>query len=82
MKIMEFVASRSIKVSLGNYESVDVFVSMKGQLDEFDDAGPKAFAELDRKVESAAFQQLVNVHVARGKAVVEAELTKRYGVRK
>ena len=80
MRVKEIVASRTIKVSLGNYESVDIFVSMKAELDDMDDEFT-CHEQLGRRVESAAFVQLVNAHQARGKTFVKAELTKRYGVR-
>lgn len=80
MRVKEIIASRTIKVSLGNYESIDVFVSMRAELDELDDE-LVCQEQLGRRVESATYAQLVNVHKARGKAFVPADLTKRYGVR-
>jgi len=65
-QIKEIVASRSIKINVGNYESVDHFVSMKMELDELDDE-PKCADELAETVELAIARQVALGYKARGK---------------
>ncbi len=79
MEIKEITVARSYKINFGNYENVDVFVSMKAELDALDDLGT-ATAELAANVESAALAQLMSVYKARGKKASEAEIRRRHGI--
>ena len=79
MDIREITVARSYKMNLGNYENVDVSVSMRAEIDELDDC-PNAANELANKVEYAALQQIMSVYRARGKKVTEAEARRRHGI--
>lgn len=77
--IKEITASRSVKMNLGNYESVDFFLSMKAELDEFDDPAVET-EELQAKVDAATIQQVRRAYRARGKKVSLAALCKQHGL--
>ena len=79
MDIKEIVACRSYKINLGNYDNVDVFVSVKADIDPLDDPD-EAVAELAARVERAALAQLMSVYRARGKKASEAEVRRRHGI--
>ena len=79
MEIREITVARTYKVNLGNYENVDVYLSMTAQLDELD---PVQICTqlLAERVETAALRQLESVYKARGKKVTEAEVRRRHGI--
>ncbi len=70
--------ARSYKINLGNYENVDVFVSMCAEPDALD--GPEAMDELAVRVEAAALRQIMSVYKARGKRVTEEQVRQRHGI--
>jgi len=77
-RIVEVVASHSVRVNLGNYEGTEVFVSMKAEVSEGTDSQLVA-AGLAKRVSEAALLQVVAVTKARGKRVDEKALRKAYG---
>ena len=79
MEIKEITVARSYKVNLGNYENVDVFVSMRAEVDGLDDAVMEA-GVLGCRAEDAALLQIMSVYRARGKKVSEAEARRRHGI--
>ncbi len=80
MEIKEVVVARLYKVNLGNYENVDVSVSMRAELDMALDDTVQETALLASCVEDAALLQVVSVYRARGKKVSEAEVRRRHGI--
>lgn len=66
MKICEINVSRAVKMNLGNYESLDHFVSMKLEVMEGEDV-MKAATTLAIKVERALARQVVQSYKIRGK---------------
>ncbi len=79
MEIKEITVARSYRVNLGNYENVDVFVSMRAEVDGLDDATQET-GVLGCCVEDAALLQIISVYKARGKKVSEAEVRRRHGL--
>ncbi len=80
MEIKEITVARSYKINFGNYENVDVFVSMKAELDMALDDTIQETALLAGCVEDAALAQLMSVYKARGKKASEAEIRRRHGI--
>ncbi len=80
MEIKEIVVARTYKVNLGNYENVDVHVSMRAELDELDSV-IISMRHLASYVEDAALGQLVSAYRARGKKVTDKEIGRRHGIR-
>lgn len=80
MVIKEITISRSTRINLGNYEGIEVLTSMTAVVDELDDDAEIA-AQLAERVEGASFMQIKALHKRRRKAVTDAELAKRYGVK-
>jgi len=66
MDIKEITVSRSVKIDLGNYESLDMFVSARAELDPLEESEDEAFAELSRTVERALVTQLYRSYTVRG----------------
>ena len=80
MEVREVTVARSYKVNLGNYENVDVLVSMHAELDMALDDTVQETAGLAKAVEDAALHQVVSVYRARGKRVSETEVRRRHGI--
>ncbi len=80
MEIKEVTVSRTYKVNLGNYENVDVYVSMRAELDMALDDTVQETALLAGAVEDAALLQVTSVYRARGKKVSETEVRRRHGL--
>jgi purine-nucleoside phosphorylase len=78
-EVTEIICSRAFKMNLGNYESVDVFLSMRAVLDDFDDPAEEV-EKLAVAVEAAALVQLQRAYKARGKKVGDAEIKRRHGI--
>lgn len=79
MEVRTITVARSYKINLGNYENVDVHVSMQAEVDALDDAGMEA-GVLGCRVEDAALLQIMSVYRARGKKASEAEVRRRHGL--
>ncbi len=80
MEIKEIIVSRAYKMNFGNYENVDILISMRAELDMALDDTIRETALLAGCVEDAALQQIVSVYKARGKKVSEAEVRRRHGL--
>ena len=77
-RITEIAVSRSVKLNLGDYESTDLFTSMKVELEPEDDAVEER-KKLVQTVERAMVAQTLAHLKARSKAVDRAYVIKRYG---
>ena len=81
MRITDITVSRSAKYNLGGYESTDVFVSMKGQVeDDLDTIEDIDIAELRDRVREAMVDELSDVIKARGKKATREEIKARWGL--
>jgi len=80
MKVTEIIASRTCKVNLGDYQSFDVFVSMRAEVDTALDDETQAMEELNMKVEKAMSYQLFRSLKARGKKITKEQAAKSYGL--
>ncbi len=80
MEVQTITVSRGYKINLGNYENVDVFVSMTAELDMALDDTIQETARLAEAVEDAVLHQIMSVYKARGKKVSEAEVRRRHGI--
>ncbi len=80
MEVKEVTVSRTYKVNLGNYENVDVHVSMRAELDMALDDVAQETTRLAEYVEDAALSQILSVYRARGKKVSETEARRRHGL--
>ena len=76
----EIVVSKSAKINTGNYESADVFVSMKRILDPALDDYKSSHAELSRLVNDAVLADIVSHYKARGKKETRKQLARQYGL--
>lgn len=78
-EIKEITVSRSCKMNLGNYESVDHFIVLKADVSEFD-TPEEVIEELQVSVDSAMALQLQRSHKARGKEQTLAQVIKHHGL--
>lgn len=78
VQITEITTSRSVKINLGDYESHDIFTSMKAEVSPDEDLGD-ARIELTRQVERAMVTQIMAHLKARGRNVDKDYVIKRYG---
>ena len=78
-EVVEITASCSVKLNMGNYQSTDFFLSMKAEVDEFEDI-EEAQRGLRKKVEQAMMAQLARAYKVMGKKVTEQDLAKRHGI--
>ena len=78
MKITEIVVSRSVKLNHGNFESSDLFLSVKAE----DPAGiaPGTVTKLEENVETAMLATLVRVYKQKGTASSPHKIAKHYGL--
>lgn len=79
MEVKEITVSRSVRVNTGNYEGLEHFVSMKAELDEFDNEG-EAHKRLCKIAEAALTIQLQRSYQVRGKGLSIAQVAKRHGL--
>lgn len=77
VEITEIIVSRSCRVNLGNYESLEHFVSMRARMEELD-CDELVFAQLSAKVERAMVSQLQRSYKIRGKKDMTAENVARH----
>lgn len=75
----EVVISRSVRVNTGKYEGTEQFVSIKRELDEFDDASEEAY-DLSVVVEKAIVVQLVRSYLSRRKRMTPEEVARHHGL--
>ncbi len=80
MEVTGITVARTHRVNLGNYENVDVFVSMRAEIDMALDDTIQETALLAGAVEDAALQQIMFVYKARGKKVTEEQIKRRHGI--
>ena len=78
MKVTELTASRTARINLGDYESTDVFLSMKGEVEEGEDL-TEARNELAQLIESSMVVQVHAAMKARGKEMSRDQIIKRFG---
>ena len=83
-KVTEITMSRSVKRNLGNYESTDVFVSMKMALEmpELEEFETKDYDALRIAVRAAVLDELEHiVHSKQENAnITREQIAKRYGL--
>jgi hypothetical protein len=77
--IKEITVSRSVKINTGNYEATDHFISVKGELDEFDDEMEVEF-ELTNHINQMMTRQIVANYRARGKNMSPDMVAKHHGL--
>ena len=77
--VKEITVSRSVRVNTGNYEGTEHFVSMKAELDEFDDPA-SVHAELAAGVERAMVSQLHRSYKVRGKKLTATQVATHHGL--
>lgn len=80
MQVKEVTVFRQARVNTGNYEGLELQVSMTADLDPAFDTPELAAKELTGKVEAALLQQLQAVYKARGQNVSLPEICKRHGL--
>lgn len=76
----EIVTSLSVRVNVGNYEGVELFISRKVVMDELDDEA----AERERSnlvLEGAMVRRIISLMRTRGKKATAAEVARQYGLR-
>ncbi|MFL9499193.1 hypothetical protein ACJMQP_03965 [Rhodopseudomonas palustris] len=78
-EVTEVVVSQTVRVNLGDYESVDFFVSMKATLNE-DDTARAVAAALRADVQSSLVNAIGANFKARGRTVTAASIQKQYGL--
>lgn len=76
--VNEVVVSRSVKVNLGDYESIDLFTSMKGEIEPGEDEA-EAYKGLVKAVERSMVMQILAHYKARGRNADKNFVIKRYG---
>lgn len=78
MKITEVVVSRTVRVNLGDYQSVDFFVSMKATPDGSNLEAVRA--QLSQNVDMAVARDIAANFKRRGKGLSREQIAKRYGL--
>jgi hypothetical protein len=78
MKITEIVASRSVKLNNGNFESTDLFLSVKAEDPE--GIAPGERLKLETSVESAMLATLVRVYKQKGMASSPHKIAKHHSL--
>lgn len=79
MKTVELVVSRTVRINLGDYQHVDFFASLKGEVESGDDLN-KERRKLKNQVE-AGLAHDIQLHFARrNKKVSLEQVTRRYGL--
>lgn len=81
MLVKEVTASRSVRINIGNFEGVELFLSARAEYDEnFDGTFDEAQHRLGNQLNSSLHFQVMAILHARGQKVSSAEVTKRYGL--
>ena len=78
-KITEVVSSLSVKVNVGDYQSVDFFTSLKAE-DVKPETAERTAAELNAFCNRNMVANLRAHFAARGKKLTTEEICKRYGL--
>lgn len=79
MKTVELVVSRTVRVNLGDYQSVDFFMSLKGEVESGDDLN-KERRKLKNAVEAGLAHDIQMHFVRRNKKASLEQITRRYGL--
>lgn len=77
--VKEIACSRSVRINTGQYEGTELFVSMKMEVDELDDAAEEADL-LAMRVEEAIGRQLLVSYKVRGKKLSRSLIAKQHGL--
>lgn len=77
-EVTEITVSRSVKINLGDYESTDIFTSMKAEVGP-DESQADVRKDLVQQVERAMVVQVTSHLTARGRKVDKDYVIKRYG---
>ena len=80
MKIIEAVSSVSVKVNLGDYQSIDFFTSIKAEVGD-GELLAVVNASLHRVATAATLAKLRAHFAARGKKMSDESLAKLYGLK-
>ena len=82
MKVTEVVVSRDVKRNLGNYESTDVFCSMKLELESFDTENfeDSDIHELQARVNGMVLDELEKIVHSKSPDTSRDQIAKRYGL--
>lgn len=78
--VKELNVSRSVRVNTGQYEGTEVFVSMKAELDEFDDPDQE-LANLEDRADKAILMSVYGVHASTGKKPTIKAIATRHGLK-
>lgn len=78
MKITEITASRTARINLGDYESTDVFMSMKAEVED-GDLVAEVRKSLLQTLERAMTMQVVAAYKARGKDMTKDQVIRKFG---
>ena len=83
MRIKEVVVSRSAKVNLGNYESTDVFASLKLELeDEVEEFSAEDYKEVQAHVRQLVLDEVEHVVREKGLGVKDGKVPSRRAIGK
>lgn len=78
-EIKEVTVSRSCRVNIGNFEGTEHFISMKAELEDFDDP-VEEHDKLASTVERAMVAMLYRSYKVRGKKMTPAQVAKHHGL--
>ncbi|QNN99802.1 hypothetical protein P67b_00043 [Ruegeria phage Tedan] len=78
-ELKEITTSVSCRLNTGNYEGTEFFVSLKFEVEDFDD--PNEIINVARNAANLAMvAQLARAYKGMGKKVTRADLAKRHGL--
>lgn len=78
-ELKEITTSVSCRINTGNYEGTEFFVSLKFEIDQFDDV--EEVSTVARNMANLAMMaQLARAYKGMGKKVTRADLAKRHGL--
>lgn len=80
MKIIEVVKSGSVRVNLGDYQSVEFFASFKAECKDTIEDLARTEESLDLLIASNLTRTLVNHYHRRGKKITAEQVAKQYGL--
>lgn len=79
-KLTEVVVARSVKVNLGDYQSIDFFASAKVENFTGQDNRLAVIDDTGRRLEDALAAQILASYKTRGKKATLEQIKRRYGL--